>query len=75
MTDIWFTVVRQTLFELLADDRYLGARPGLIATLHTWSQTRVFHPHLPCLVTGGGVTDARGSGVVSETAFCSRGGW
>jgi len=58
MTDILFTVVRQTLFELLADDRYLGARPGLIATLHTWSQTLVFHPHLHCLVTGGGVTEA-----------------
>jgi Putative transposase/Transposase zinc-binding domain len=57
MTDLLFTAGRETLFELLADARYLGARPGLIATRHTWSQMLVFHPHLHCLVTGGGVTD------------------
>jgi Putative transposase/Transposase zinc-binding domain len=57
MTDLLFTAVRETLFELLGDATYLGARPGLIATRHTWSQTLVLHPHLHCLVTGGGVTD------------------
>ena len=58
MTEILFAMVRETLFELLGDARYLGARAGLIAVLHTWSQTLVFHPHLHCLVTGGGVTGA-----------------
>jgi hypothetical protein len=29
----------------------------MMAALHTWSQTLVFHPHLHCLVTGGGLTD------------------
>jgi hypothetical protein len=57
MTDILFATVRETLYELLGDAKYLGARPGIIATLHTWSQTLVLHPHLHCLVTGGGVTD------------------
>ena len=35
---------------------YLGAQPGMIAALHTWSQTLVLHPHVHCLVTGGGLT-------------------
>ena len=34
----------------------LGAQPGILAALHTWSQTLVLHPHVHCLVTGGGLT-------------------
>jgi Putative transposase len=44
--------------ELLGDAKYLGARPGIIATLHTWSQTLLLHPHLHCVVTGGGLNEA-----------------
>lgn len=44
-----------TLSELLGDPKYLGATPGMIAALHTWGQTLVLHPHLHCLVTGGGL--------------------
>ena len=36
------------------DPKYLGATPGMLAALHTWGQTVVLHPHLHCLVTGGG---------------------
>lgn len=54
MVDLLFRSARDTLFELLDDERYLGARPGVIATLHTWGRTLSFHPHLHCLVTGGG---------------------
>jgi len=36
--------------------KYLGSRAGTIAALHTWGQTLVLHPHLHCLVTGGGLT-------------------
>ncbi len=43
-----------TLSELLGDPKYLGATPGMVAALHTWGQTLVLHPHLHCLVTGGG---------------------
>src|SRR5919106_3513018 len=50
--------VHDTLVELLGDTKYLGARPGIIATRHTWSQTLLLHPHLHCLVTGGGLTEA-----------------
>jgi hypothetical protein len=49
--------VHETLVELLGDPKYLGAKPGIIATLHTWSQTLLLHPHLHGLVTGGGVTE------------------
>jgi hypothetical protein len=56
MTTLLFQAVHDTLRTLLADPKYLGAQPGIIATLHTWSQTLVLHPHVHCLVTGGGRT-------------------
>jgi hypothetical protein len=49
-----FHAAWNTLSELLGDPKYLGATPGMIAALHTWGQTLVLHPHLHCLVTGGG---------------------
>jgi hypothetical protein len=58
MTTLLFASVRDTLLELLNDEHYLGAKPGLIATLHTWTQTLLLHPHLHCLVTGGGLHEA-----------------
>jgi hypothetical protein len=33
------------LRELLADPKYLGAQPGMLAALHTWDQTLLMHPH------------------------------
>jgi hypothetical protein len=56
MSGLLLQVVRDTLGTLLADPKYLGAQPGIIAALHTWSQTLVLHPHLHCFVTGGGLT-------------------
>jgi hypothetical protein len=56
MTTLLFQAVHETLCTLLADPKYLGAQPGIIAALHTWSQTLVLHPHVHCLVTGGGRT-------------------
>jgi len=58
MTTLVFQAVRDTLGTLLADSTYLGAQPGIIAALHTWSQTLVLHPHGHGLVTGGGLTPA-----------------
>jgi hypothetical protein len=58
MSRLLFASVHDTLFELLGDAKYLGAQSGIIATLHTWSQTLLLHPHLHCLVTGGGLTEA-----------------
>jgi len=56
MTKLLFKAVIETLFELLGDEKYLGVTPGIIAVLHTWSQTLALHPHIHCLVTGGGIT-------------------
>jgi hypothetical protein len=68
MTQLLFASVHHTLFTLLGDAKYLGARPGIIATLHTWSQTLLLHPHLHCLVTGGGLS-AAGEWVAVRNGF------
>ena len=59
MTDTLFNSARATILELLADPKYLGAKPGIIASLHTWSKTLILHTHIHCLVTGGGLKDGR----------------
>jgi hypothetical protein len=46
------------LQELTADPRYLGARPGMIAVLHTWTRDMLYHPHVHVLVTAGGLEGA-----------------
>ena len=56
MTPLLFATVRETLGERLGDAKYLGAQPRIIAALHTWSQTLVWHPPVHGLVTGGGLT-------------------
>ena len=68
MSRLLFASVHDTLVELLGDGKYLGARPGIIATLHTWSQTLILHPHIHCLVTGGGL-NAAGEWVAVRNGF------
>lgn len=46
----------ETLLELARDKKYLGATPGIIQVLHTWGQTLNFHPHIHCIVSGGGLS-------------------
>ena len=45
-----------TLRTIAADPRHLGAQIGFFAVLHTWGQTLVHHPHLHCVVPGGGLS-------------------
>ena len=52
--DLLFHSASQTLLEIGADPKHLGARLGALAILHTWGQTLVLHPHLHCIVPGGG---------------------
>jgi len=68
MTTLLFQAARDTLAALLGDPKYLGAQPGIIAARHTWSQTLVLHPHVHCLVTGGGLTTT-GSWVAVRNGF------
>jgi hypothetical protein len=56
MTQLLFASVHDTLVELLGDPHYLGATPGILATVHTWTQTLRLHPPIHALVTGGGLT-------------------
>jgi hypothetical protein len=52
--DILFKAAAQTLRVIAADPKHLGAEIGLLAVLHTWGQTLQHHPHVHCLVPGGG---------------------
>lgn len=54
--DILFAAGSQTLLTLGEDEKRLGAQVGLTAVLHTWTRDLRFHPHLHCIVTGGGLT-------------------
>lgn len=54
-----FQSASETLTELAKDPKHLGAQIGFIAILHTWTQTLMDHPHLHCLVTGGGLSPDR----------------
>ncbi len=49
----------QTLLELAADRKYLGATPGIIQVLHTWNQELSYHVHMHCIVSGCGLTPDR----------------
>ena len=51
--------VSETLLELSADEKYLGATPGIIQVLHTWGQELNFHPHIHCITTGAGLTKTK----------------
>ena len=53
---ILFRAAAESLKQIAADSKYLGALIGFIAMLHTWSRTMMDHPHLHCLVTGGGLS-------------------
>jgi hypothetical protein len=46
----------QTIKSFAADEKYLGAKTGMVAVLHTWGQKLWLHPHLHCIVPGGGIT-------------------
>lgn len=56
MYDLLFRASSETVLELCADKKYLGAKPSVTAVLHTWGQNLQFHPHIHMLVTGGGLT-------------------
>jgi hypothetical protein len=53
---ILFRATAATLRTIAADPRHLGAAIGFFAVLHTWGQTLMHHPHLHCVVPGGGLS-------------------
>jgi hypothetical protein len=50
-----FDASAQTLLCFAKDPKYLGATPGIISVLHSWGQQLSFHPHVHCIVSGGGI--------------------
>lgn len=56
-TALLFDCVRETLQQLMGDERHLGARPGLMMSLHTWGRTLSHHAHMHCLLTAGGLDE------------------
>jgi len=53
---ILFQATAETLKTIAADPKHLGAEIGFFAVLHTWGQSLQFHPHLHCVVPGGGLS-------------------
>ncbi len=51
-----FEATAATLLEVAADPRHLGAEIGFLGILHTWGQTLQRHPHIHCVVPGGGLS-------------------
>jgi hypothetical protein len=56
MYGLLFQATAETLQDIAADPNHLGARIGFFAILHTWGQTLTIHPHLHCVVPGGGLS-------------------
>jgi len=46
-----------TIVELARDPKFLGAQTGVTSVLHTWGQNLAFHPHVHCIVPGGGLSN------------------
>ncbi|MEO7650615.1 MAG: transposase zinc-binding domain-containing protein, partial [Bryobacteraceae bacterium] len=53
---ILFRATAETLRTIAADPKHLGAEIGFFAVLHTWGQNLLHHPHLHCVIPGGGLS-------------------
>jgi putative transposase/transposase-like zinc-binding protein len=62
-----FEAALETLHDVCR--RRLGALPGTIAVLHTWTQTLAFHPHVHCIVTGGGLATSGDRWIACRPGF------
>ncbi len=54
--DILFRASAETLTTIAADPKHLGARIGFTSVLHTWGSALTHHPHIHCIVPGGGIS-------------------
>lgn len=67
--DLLFRAASETLLEIGRDERHLGAELGVLAVLHTWGQRLNHHPHLHCVVPGGGLSKDRSRWVSARKGF------
>ena len=68
--DLLFRAATETLRTIAADPKHLGAEIGCIAILHTWGQNLLHHPHLHCVVPGGGLSADGEHWVACRPGFC-----
>lgn len=67
--DLLVRCAAETVLELAADPKLLGAQTGVLAVLHTWGQNLQFHPHVHCVVPGGGLSPDGTHWVASPSHF------
>jgi hypothetical protein len=67
--NLLFKAASETLLEIAADAQHLGARIGFFAVLHTWGQTLQHHPHLHCVVPGGGLSADNSQWIACRPGF------
>lgn len=67
--DLLLRSAAETVLEVAADPNRLGAQTGVLAVLHTWGQTLQFHPHVHCVVPGGGLSPDGTRWVASDSHF------
>lgn len=64
--NLMFRICKETLLSVSIDEKYFGADIGFFSILHTWGQKLNLHPHLHCVVPGGGYSKKK-----KEMGFCS----
>lgn len=67
--DLLFRASAETLIEIAADPKHLGAQIGFLSVLHTWGQNLQHHPHIHCVVPAGGIAPDRSHWVHPSTRF------
>jgi hypothetical protein len=69
MYTLLFKAASRTLSKLALDPKFLGAEVGVTMVLHTWGQNLSFHPHVHCIVPGGGLSPSGCTFVRSKKKF------
>ena len=64
-----FAAVAETLHDVARNPKNLGATIGFSCVLHSWTQTLLFHPHIHCIVTGGGLDPDRRRWIAARPGF------
>jgi Transposase zinc-binding domain/Putative transposase len=62
--NLLFRTVAVTLLEIARDPKHLGAEIGFFGILHTWGQNLLFHPHIHCVIPGGGIAPTIHAGFI-----------
>lgn len=66
---ILFQAMAETMLTIAADPKHLGAAIGFLAVLHTWGQNLHLHPHIHCVVPGGGISPDKSEWIACRKSF------